>query len=63
MHVTLYPKYNNTAINYLEAGNLGANGHEGYTAQDKASGRVSTTLTYGTSTLSDGSEDVITEVV
>jgi hypothetical protein len=59
VRVTIFPKYNKTRT-YSLAENLE---DIGYTAQDKESGIVSTTLTYGTSTNADGGEDAITEVM
>ena len=59
VRVTIFPKYNKTRTFSL-AENLE---DIGYTAQDRESGTVSTTLTYGTSTNADGGEEAITEVV
>jgi hypothetical protein len=59
VRVTIFPKYNKTRTFSL-AENLE---DIGYTAQDRESGKVSTTLTYGTLTHADGGEDAITEVM
>lgn len=59
VRVTVFPKYNKTKTHSL-AENLE---DIGYTAQDRESGIVSTTLTYGTLTKADGGEEAITEVM